>query len=113
MELQPVPVSKPAADSYDFRAMPVGIAGGRNRIFTHVNPFLCEMLGYQAEELIGQSVRLIFAADEEFQRVGRDVYADLKAHGAGVIETILRRKNGELLNVLMSSTQIHSDDEFT
>ena len=112
IELQPGQVSKPLADSH-FRAMPVGIAGGRNRTFTHVNPFLCEMLGYQPEELIGQSVRIIFATDEEFQRVGRDVYADLKAHGAGVIETVVRRKDGELLNVLMSSTQIHSDDELT
>jgi two-component system cell cycle sensor histidine kinase/response regulator CckA len=113
MEMQPGPVSKTAADGYAFRAMPVGIAGGRNRIFTHVNPFLCEMLGYEAEELVGQSVRMIFATEEEYQRVGRDVYADLKAHGAGVIETVMCRKNGELLNVLMSSTQIQTDDEFT
>jgi hypothetical protein len=113
IELQPGLVSQPVGDSHHFRAMPVGIAAARNRVFTHVNPLLCEILGYQAEEMIGQSVRMVFATDEEFQRVGRDVYADLKAHGAGVIETILRRKDGELLNVLMSSTQIQADNDFT
>jgi PAS domain S-box-containing protein len=113
IELNPGPTTAPVADRHHFRGMPVGIAGGRNRSFTHVNPFLCQMLGYQAEELIGQSVRVIFATDEEFQRVGNDIYADLKAHGGGVIETLLRHKNGELLNVLMSSTQIHSDNDFT
>lgn len=113
IELNPSPTSQPVTDGHHFRAVPVGIAAGRNRVFTHVNPFLCEMLGYQAEELIGQSVQIMFATDEEFQRVGRDVYADLKAHGAGVIETVVRRKSGELLNVLMSSTQIQADNDFT
>ena len=102
--------SGPATDENHFHAMPVGIATGRNRIFTCVNPRLCEMVGYREEELLGKSVRIVFASDEEYERVGREVYADIKAHGAGVIETLFRHKNGTPLNVLMSSTQLQTEE---
>lgn len=98
--------SEPAVVGNRFHAMPVGIAASINRIFTRVNSHLCDMVGYRAEELEGESTRILFATDEEFERVGRDVYADLRTHGTGVIETVFRHKNGRLLNVLMSSTQI-------
>lgn len=109
-ELPSRPSPEKAVDEKHFQAMPVGIANGRNRIFTYVNPYLCEMLGYPAEELIGKSVRVAFASDEEYERVGREVYTDLKAHGAGVIETLFRHKNGTPLNILMSSTQLRDTD---
>jgi PAS domain S-box-containing protein len=103
------PSSKPAADGHHFQAMPVGIATSINRIFTRVNSHLCEMVGYTSEELVGQSIRILYATDEEFERVGRDVYADLETHGAGMIETVLRHKNGIQLNVLLSSTQMGTE----
>ena len=101
--------TEPAAEGHNFSAMPVGIATAINRILTRVNAHLCEMLGYNSEELVGKSARMLFATEEEFQRVGRDVYADLHAHGAGVIEALFSHKSGRRLNVLMSSTQIDKD----
>ncbi|HTR41861.1 MAG TPA: PAS domain S-box protein [Pseudomonadales bacterium] len=107
------PSSKPAADGHSFQAMPIGVATSVNRIFTRVNSRLCEMMGYGSEELMGQSVRILFATDEEFERVGREVYADLEAHGAGAIETVFRHKNGTLLNVLLSSNQTGKEKNST
>lgn len=104
---------EPAADGYNFRAMPVGIGAATNRVLTRVNPFLCDMLGYSADELVGKSVRILFPTDEEFERVGRDAYADLRAHGSGAVETIVRRKDGKLLNVFLSSTQLRTDNDST
>ena len=93
--------------------MPVGTAVCANRVFKRVNPHLCKMMGYREEELIGQSVRLLFVSDEDFERVGRDLYADLHAHGAAVIEAVSPRKDGKLLTVLLSSTQIRTDKDGT
>src|ERR1700733_12030069 len=112
-ESYPASASKPKVNEVHFHAMPVGIAVSTNRIFARVNPHLCEMMGYSPEELIGQSVRVLFATDEEFERVGCDAYADLRAHGSGVIETVFLHKNGKLLNVLLSSTQISADNNST
>jgi PAS domain S-box-containing protein len=105
--------SESAVDGRIFRAMPVGIGAASNRIFTRVNSHLCEMVGYREEELVGQSVRILFAGDDDFQRVGRDVYDDLRTHGAGAIETVFRRKNGDLINVLLSSTEIKLGENST
>ena len=105
--------SEAKIDGHHFRAMPVGIAAASNRVFTRVNSRLCDMVGYHADELVGQSVKILFATDDEFERVGREVYADLQTHGAGVIETVFRHKKGTLLNVLLSSTQINADKETT
>src|SRR5580700_7652854 len=91
--------SQPAAEGHKFSAMPVGIATSINRVFARVNSHLCEMLGYSSEELVGKSARMLFATEEEFERVGRDVYADLHAHGAGVIESVFCHKSGKLINV--------------
>lgn len=93
--------------------MPVGTAVCANRVFKRVNPHLCKMMGYREEELIGQSVRLLFVSDEDFERVGRDLYADLHEHGAAVIEAVSPRKDGKLLTVLLSSTQIRTDKDGT
>ena len=106
-------VLDPALNGHTFRAMPVGIGTATNRVFTRVNSLLCEMLGYHENELVGQSVRIIFASDEEFERVGQDAYDDLKTHGSAVIETRIRHKSGKLLNVLLSSTQINTDNGST
>lgn len=102
---------KPAMDGRSFRAIPVGVASSSNRIFTQVNSRLCEMVGYRSDELIGQSARILFVDDEEFHRVGENIYADLRSHGAGVVETRFIHKNGEPINVLLSSTQIKSDQD--
>ncbi len=109
IELHPGSTSEPAVDGRYFRTMPVGIAASINRVFTQVNSHLCKMVGYSAEELVGKSARILFATDEEFERIGRDAYADLRAHGASVIETVFRHKNGRQINVLLSSTQIDPD----
>jgi PAS domain S-box-containing protein len=101
--------SEPMTNGRHFRTMSVGIAAAHNRIITRVNSRLCEIVGYQPEELIGKSTRVLFATDEEYERVGDHFYTDLEAHGAGVMEVVFSHKNGALLNVILSSTQVEKD----
>jgi PAS domain S-box-containing protein len=93
-----------------FRAAPVGIGLVCNRVFMQCNERLCEMTGYQADELIGRNARMIYPDDAEYQRVGREKYGQIREHGTGSIETLWLRKDGTVINVLLSSTPLDPAD---
>ncbi|MCU0562979.1 MAG: GAF domain-containing protein [Desulfobacterales bacterium] len=71
---------------------------------------ICEMLGYSAEELEGRSARILYPSDEEFEFVGREKYLQIKSRGTGSVETRWQRKNGDLIDVLLSSTPLDPND---
>jgi PAS domain S-box-containing protein len=94
------------ADGAVFQALPMGVVRVRGRVFASVNARFCEMVGYAPEELVGRSTAMMFASDEDFQRMGENVYADLKNHGAASCQTKMRCKDGSVIEV--TSTSIHS-----
>ena len=89
---------------------PMGIGVVRNRILGWTNEQISRMTGYAPGELIGQSARILYDSDEEFDRVGRHKYADIHSKGTGSIVTVWRRKDGRLINVFLSSTPIDPGD---
>jgi PAS domain S-box-containing protein len=93
-----------------FSAVPTGIGVIRDRIFMQVNEKFCEMVGCSEDELIGQNSRMVYPSDEEFEKVGREKYAQIMETGTGTIETVLRCKDGTIINVLLSSTPIEMND---
>jgi PAS domain S-box-containing protein len=86
-----------------FRGAPVGMGVVVDRVFTEVNDRLCELTGYDRNDLLGRSSRMIFPGDEEFERVGREKYAQIENRGIGTVETRFRRKDGCILDVILSS----------
>ena len=62
-----------------FQAAPIGIGVLKNRVFEQVNDQFCSMLGYSRAELIGQSARIIYPTDEDFDFVGREKYRQIAA----------------------------------
>jgi PAS domain S-box-containing protein len=93
-----------------FSAAPIGIGSVTHRIITFVNERMCTMVGYSAEELVGQSSRILYETQAEFERVGNEKYADIADHGTGSIETRFKHKNGRIINILLSSTPIDCSD---
>jgi two-component system, cell cycle sensor histidine kinase and response regulator CckA len=93
-----------------FRAAPTGIGVVVDRMLTEANERLCEMTGYAREELIGQNARLLYPTDEEYAYVGREKYRQIRDKNTGTVVTRWRRKNGETIEVLLSSTPIAPDD---
>ena len=93
-----------------FRAAPTGIGVIVNRNIQFVNKKFIEMIGYSAEELISQSARMVYPSKEEFDRVGKYKYEQIRKYGTGTIETQLLRKDGRLIDVLLSSTPIDLND---
>ena len=91
-----------------FRASPVGIGlvSSPERMLLQANDYLCKMLGYSAEELIGKSAKTLYLSDEDFEYVGREKYRQIQEQGIGTVETRWKRKNGVIIDVLLSSAPV-------
>lgn len=92
------------------RAAPAGIGMVVSREIREVNDQLCAMTGYQDDDLIGRSARILYPSDEEYNRVGREKYRQIKERGTGTIETRWRKKDGGVMDVLHSSTPLIQGD---
>jgi PAS domain S-box-containing protein len=93
-----------------FLAAPTGIGVVADRVIREVNDRLSEMTGYSVPELLGQSARMLYPTQEDFDFVGREKYRQIMEKGTGTVETRWRRKDGSIIQVLLSSTPIVAGD---
>ena len=93
-----------------FRAAPAGIGVTRNRIIVEFNERLSAITGYSREEITGRPARLLYPTEEEYELVGRDKYRQISERGAGAVETRWVRKDGAVIDVLLSSAPIDPAD---
>jgi len=93
-----------------FRAAPVGIGVVSGRVLTIVNAQMCVMVGYSQEELEGRNARMLYATDEDYDRVGQEIYRQIRERGTGTVEARFRRKDGKLIDVLFRATPLHPND---
>jgi PAS domain S-box-containing protein len=101
-----------------FRAAPVGIGRVVDRVIAAANDRLCEMTGYAREELLGNSAWMLYPAQEDFDYVGAEKYRQIREKGTGTVETRWQRKDGRIIDVLLSSTPLdpagsNADTTFT
>ena len=92
-----------------FRAAPTTIGVVANRVFQEVNDTTCRLLGYSREELIGRSTRILYATDEDFATASA-MYSQLAEKSMIVTETRWRRKDGAMLDILLSGAPLVPDD---
>jgi chemotaxis family two-component system sensor kinase Cph1 len=93
-----------------FRAAPTGIGMVCNRVITQANERICEITGYSREELVGQSAKILYLTEEEFELVGQEKYAQISQQGTGTVETRWQRKDGKIIDVQLSSAPIDPED---
>ncbi len=92
------------------RAAPTGIGIVLNRTLIEVNDRICEMTGYSREELVGKSARMLYMTDQEFGYVGIEKYRQIAMKGIGSVETRWQRKDGSVIDVLLSSAPLVAGD---
>ena len=92
------------------RAVPIGIGVACDRVIQEANDRLCETLGYSHEEILGKSARMLYPTDEDFEYVGREKYKQIYEKGIGAVETHFQRKDGSVIDVLLSSAPIEPKD---
>lgn len=78
-----------------FDTASVGIAVVRNRVFVRCNRRFEELFDLPAGSLAGQSARRLFDNDDEFQRIGKQVYAEFAAGAVHHREQLHRGRDGK------------------
>lgn len=87
----------PALAQLAFDAAPIGIVLTQDRVIQTCNDTFCTLSGHAKQSLIGQSFRLFYASQTEFDQV-RDIGLPALARaGAYSDERMLRRADGSTL----------------
>ncbi|MFA4877864.1 MAG: PAS domain S-box protein [Methanoregula sp.] len=93
-----------------FAAAPGGIGVSVNRQFREVNQYFCDILGYSEDELVKNNSRMIYPDDEEFRFVTRERDRQIQERGIAKIETRWQRRDGTILDILLSSAPLIPGD---
>ncbi|MDD4870264.1 MAG: PAS domain S-box protein [Kiritimatiellae bacterium] len=93
-----------------FGAAPVGICIMKDRKYQSANKYWCEEFGYPEESIIGKTTRILYESDEEYNRVGQELYAHLQESGLASVETRLRCGDGSFREVVVTAAPVRPDD---
>jgi PAS domain S-box-containing protein len=89
-----------------FSSVPVGICVMKDRVYQSVNKYWCEHFGYKEEELLGETTRTLYESDAEYERVGRELYANLDQRVKRVVQARLRAKDGSFRDILLRAAML-------
>ncbi len=89
---------------------PIGIGFIVKREFVDVNNMLCQITGYEKNELIGENIHFLHINDDEYDRVNSENLKNREKLGKLNFETIWKTKKGEKINVLISSKPVDSNN---
>ena len=85
-----------------FHTAPVAMGIIVDREIVEVNAMVCRLIGRTREDLVGQSVRTLYASDEDYELIGRQVYSQVAAAGLATASTTWRRGDGSRIEVFLS-----------
>jgi PAS domain S-box-containing protein len=91
-------------------ASPVGIALINNRILKWANKSKHQMFDYPEGSLTGKSVRVLYLNDDEYERVGEELYGSAKATGIGKAETLLVKRDGTIIHCYLQASPLDPQD---
>jgi PAS domain S-box-containing protein len=77
-----------------FDLAPIGLVLSRNRAIVDCNQHVCEMFGAAREELVGQSFKVLYPSDAEYERIGVRLIPILNANGVYADDRIMKRMGG-------------------
>jgi len=79
-----------------FEFAPIGLVLSRHRLMIDCNRAALAMFRAEREQLIGQSFRVLYPTQGEYERTGERILASLDVDGLYADERVMRRLDGEL-----------------
>ena len=79
-----------------FEFAPIGLVLSRHRLMIDCNRAALAMFRAEREQLIGQSFRVLYPTQGEYERTGERIVASLDTDGRYADERVMRRVDGEL-----------------
>jgi len=87
-----------AAPALDYRIAfdlaPIGLVLSRQRQIVDCNQHLLTMFGAQRDQLLGQSLEVLYPTVDEFERTGERIIASLDTQGWYADERVMKRVGG-------------------
>ena len=77
-----------------FEQAPVGIVLTEKRVIRACNATFCSMFGYESDQLIGNSFRMLYASRAEFEQIRSIGIKPLKEKGIYSDERIMQHRDG-------------------
>ena len=94
-----------------FAAAPIGIGKiAHGRIMEWINESMITMTGHTRDELIGRNAAMLYPDDPEYRRVGDVIQNMAEQNGTGSIESRWKRKDGTIIDVLLSGALLDIND---
>ena len=103
-------VKKEAYIQSILRSAPAGIGLTINRKIQWINQRMEEMVGYVSADLEGESARVLYQTEEDYEWVGQQKYAQISQFGTGSVDTQFVTKDGSVIDVYLSSTPLDTND---
>lgn len=91
-------------------ASPIGIGLVHNRVLGWTNRAMYRVWGYEMDSLLGKNTKILYPDADEYERVGRDFYAEIEQTGLGKIETQWLTKNGRIIHCHLQGCQLDAAD---
>ena len=89
----------------------VGIVLLQKRHIASSNKKMAELFGYDApEDMLGNTTRILYRSEADFEEVGRIVYSDLAKGKEAKLELIGKRKDGSEFWCLLTGKSINPDE---
>lgn len=92
-----------------YKVQTIGFIFLKNRYFEWTNETFEQLFGYEIGELQGQSARIIYDSDDQFENYGREGYEALKKIGTFTKEIQGVKKDGTKITLLTSMTALKED----
>lgn len=93
-----------------FKATPVGLCIMKNRVFQSANNAWYESFGYSEPDIIGNTTRMLYSNEEEYERIGQELYANLLDCGLASVQTRIRRKDGTFRDVILTAALLQAEN---
>ena len=89
---------------------PAGIGIIKERVLGWTNDVFCSMLGYEPDSLNGKNTRCLYADQKEYDRVEVELYSKLDTDGKGLVETTLKKKDGNCIDCMIRVSRLNAND---
>ncbi|MEN6375852.1 MAG: PAS domain S-box protein, partial [Smithella sp.] len=89
-----------------FKTTPVGLCIMKDRVFQSVNKAWLDICGYSESDLVGHTPRMLYENEEEYERVGRELFTNLAKRGLTSVQTTHRRKDGSFRDVILAAAPL-------
>lgn len=95
-----------ALESSILDALPIAVMGMRERRILFANRAAESVFGWKPEELVGQSTKVLYRSDAEYEEIGRHFYAVLEKQRTHSEEFPCRHKDGRDIICLVSTSRV-------